>query len=114
LRQRLPQWQEAAESAFSRGEELAAMQHRLNEIDDELAMGEDSNTIATADTARLIDGEHLAHIATGIDTGGHLDTGYRRDVPDILRTGDVIIGVQAATTVLYDVEIHLTDAAHPN
>src|SRR5699024_4018199 len=39
---------------------------------------------------------------------------YRRDVPDILRTGDVIIGVQAATTVLYDVEIHLTDAAHPN
>src|SRR5699024_1636280 len=79
-----------------------------------LALSEDSNTITATESHDLIPGAELANIAPGIDTDGKLETGYRRDAPDILRTGDVIIGLEGASTVLYEVEIQVPDPAAPS
>ena len=114
IEERLPQWQHVTDSTFAHTKELATMQHRLDEIDEALALSEDSNTITAAESRDLIPGAELANIAPGIDTDGKLETGYRRDVPDILRTGDVIIGLEGASTVLYEVEIQVPDPAAPS
>lgn len=111
LRERLPAWEAASKEEFTRADELTTAHARLDEIDAELALADDANITEAADTSNLIDGTTLEGIAQDVHTNGQM---YERNSPSpdyntALRTGDVIIGVEAAKTVLYSVEIRSTD-----